>query len=144
MTLDLRQLTPDLAVAPQIAPEDMAALKAAGFHTVIDNRPDGEIPPDLRADVMAQAAAAAGLVFVANPVIPGSFTPEMVETQRQAMAAAQGKVLAYCASGNRSTVLWELVNAATLPVDDMLATAARAGYNHEPMRPLIAAFAARG
>lgn len=141
MTLDLRRLTDSYSVAPQIAPEDMAALKALGFHTVIDNRPDGEIPVDLQADAMAIAARAAGLTFVLNPVTPGQFTPELVARQRAAMDAAQGPVFAYCASGNRSTVVWELVHAGRMPVDDMLAIAASAGYAHDQFRPLIEVFA---
>ena len=143
MTLDLRPLTPTYAVAPQIEPEDMAAVKAAGFVMVIDNRPDGEIPPDLQADIMAVAAREAGLAFAINPVTPGQFTPDLVARQRAAIEAAGGPVLAYCASGNRSTILWELVHAGQLPVDEMLATAARAGYDHQPVRPLIEAFARR-
>lgn len=144
MTLDLRRLTETYSVAPQIAPEDMAALKSMGFAAVIDNRPDGEIPGDLQAAAMAAAAEAAGIAFAVNPVTPGQFTPELVARQRAAVeAAAGGKVLAYCASGNRSTILWELVHAGQIPVDDMLRTAAEAGYDHSPVRPLIEAFAAR-
>jgi len=144
MTLDLRSLTPDYAVAPQIEPEDLAAIKAAGFVLVIDNRPDGEIGGDLWADSMAIAAEAAGLRFVVNPVYPGEFTPDLVARQREAVETAGGPVLAYCASGNRSTVVWELMNAGQIPTDDMLTIAARTGYNHEPLRALIEAFARQG
>lgn len=144
MTLDLRRLTESYSVAPQIGPEDMAALKAMGFVMVIDNRPDGEIPGDLHGAAMAEAAKAAGLGFAINPVTPGQFTPDLVARQRAAVEAAQGgKVLAYCASGNRSTILWELLHAGLIPVDDMLRTAAEAGYDHQPVRPLIEAFAAK-
>jgi uncharacterized protein (TIGR01244 family) len=141
MTLDLRRLTPDYAVAPQIDPEDLAAIKAAGFVLVIDNRPDGEIGGDLQADSMAIAAETAGLKFVFNPVYPGEFSPDLVARQREAVETAGGPVLAYCASGNRSTVVWELMNAGQIPTDEMLAIAARHGYAHEPLRPLIEAFA---
>ena len=142
MTLDLRRLTETYSVAPQIGPEDMADLKAMGFVMVIDNRPDGEIPAALQAAAMAEAAKSAGLEFAANPVTPGQFTADLVARQRAAVDAAKGgKVLAYCASGNRSTILWELVHAGKIPVDDMLRTAAEAGYDHQPVRPLIEAFA---
>ncbi len=141
MTLDLRCLTPDYAVAPQIAVEDLEAIRAAGYVMVIDNRPDGEISGDLQAEAMAAAAKAAGLAFVVNPVYPGEFTPDLVARQRAAIEAAGGPVLAYCASGNRSTVVWELVHAGSIPTDEMLEIAARNGYAHEPLRPLIEAFA---
>lgn len=141
MTLDLRRLTPEYAVAPQIDPADMAAIKAAGYEMVINNRPDGEIGSGLQSAVMAEAARAAGLAYVANPVTPGQFTVDLVARQRAALESAAGPVFTYCASGNRSTVLWELANAGRLPVDEMLAIAASHGYSHEQFRPLIAAFA---
>ena len=40
--MDLKRITPTLSVSPQIAPDDMASLKAAGFSAIICNRPDGE------------------------------------------------------------------------------------------------------
>jgi len=57
--LSIRPLSPDYAVAPQIDPEDLAAIRAAGFRTVIDNRPDSEIPASHHADRMRAAAEAA-------------------------------------------------------------------------------------
>ena len=137
MTLDLRSLTPDYAVAPQIEPEDLAAIKAAGFVLVIDNRPDGEIGGDLWADSMPIAAEAAGLRFVANPVYPGEFTPDLVARQREAVETAGGPVLAYCASGNRSSVVWALAHAGTRPADELIGIPARFGYQLEHLRGLL-------
>ncbi|GAB4385450.1 protein tyrosine phosphatase family protein [Albidovulum sp.] len=141
--MDIRPLTDSYAVAPQITPEDMAAIRAAGFTTVIDNRPDAEIPPDLRAGPMGEAARAAGLDFVVNPVVGGQITTENVTAQRDAMAAARGPVLAYCASGNRSSIVWALARAGTIGIDELIAIPARWGYNLEPFRPLLSDLAAR-
>lgn len=141
MTLDLRRLTSDYAVAPQIEPSDMSAIKAAGYVMVINNRPDAEIGPGLQSAAMAEAARAAGLAYVNNPVTPGQFTADLVERQRSAMESAAGPVFTYCASGNRSTIVWELANAGRLPVDEMMAIAAANGYSHDQFRPLIEAFA---
>ena len=69
--MDIRAITPDYAVSPQIEPGDLVAIKAAGYVTVIDNRPDGEIPPHLHTEEMRRAAEALGLVFVANPIVGG-------------------------------------------------------------------------
>ena len=41
---DIRQVTEDFAVAPQIAPDDIAEAAKMGFVLVINNRPDGEAP----------------------------------------------------------------------------------------------------
>ncbi|OZB14271.1 MAG: TIGR01244 family protein, partial [Hyphomonas sp. 34-62-18] len=39
---DIRRVTPDFAVAPQISEADVEEIAAAGFKTIIANRPDGE------------------------------------------------------------------------------------------------------
>ncbi len=141
MALDIRQLTDTYAVAPQIEPEDMPALAAAGFTTVIDNRPDTEIPAELHAAAMRQAAERAGLEFVANPVVGGAITLANVTAQGEAIAAAPGPVLAYCASGNRSSVVWALSQAGRRPTDELIDLPARHGYRLEPFREQIEALA---
>ena len=143
MPIEFRRLTPDYCVSPQIAPQDFAAIKAAGFAMVINNRPDAEVGPDLHSDALAAAAKAAGLDYVVNPIIPGSFTPELVAAQEQAIKSAKGPVFAYCASGNRSTLAWELVKAPEVAVETLLEIAASHGYSHGPFAPLIASFAKR-
>ncbi len=139
--MDIRPLTSDYAVSPQIEATDLPAIKAAGYTTVIDNRPDGEIAPHLHAETMRQAAEALGLTFVNNPVIGGMLTMDNVTAQRAAMERATGPVLAYCASGNRSSVVWALALAGTRPVDDLVGLPARFGYQLDHLRPQIAALA---
>lgn len=135
--MDIRSLTPDYAVSPQIDLTDLAAIKEAGFVTVIDNRPDGEIPPHLHTAAMRAAAEAAGLTFIANPVIGGALTMANVQAQAAAIAEATGPILAYCASGNRSSICWALSQAGTLPTDELIALPAKYGYNLEGLRQQI-------
>lgn len=139
--MDIRAITPDYAVSPQIEPADLPAIKAAGYVTVIDNRPDGEIPPHLHAAEMRRAAEALGLVFVANAVVGGAMTMDNVVAQREAIAASPGPVFAYCASGNRSSVVWALANAGKRPVEELVGLPARFGYQLEHLRPQIEALA---
>lgn len=141
--MDIRALTPDYAVSPQIDPADLPAIKAAGYVTIIDNRPDGEIPPDLHTEPMRAAAEALGLTFVANPVISGALTMENVTAQRAALEASSGPVFAYCASGNRSSVVWALAHAGEMPADDLIGIPARFGYNLEHLRPTLESLARR-
>ena len=141
--MDIRALTPDYAVSPQIEPADLAAIKAAGFVTVVNNRPDGEIPADLHDSAMRAAAEALGLTYVANPVIGGMLTLANVQAQGAAIAASRGPVLAYCASGNRSSVVWALSQAGQRPVEELIGLPARYGYQLEHLRPQIEALAAQ-
>lgn len=131
--MEIRRLTDNYAVSPQIMPEDVATIRDEGFVRVICNRPDGEIPPALHAQEMRKLVEAAGLEFIDNPVTPGQFTPELIARQAVAMQAA-GPVFAYCASGNRSSVVWALTQAGQNRADDLIATAAEWGYNLEPYR----------
>lgn len=135
--MDIRPITPRYAVSPQIAPTDLAALKAAGFTKVICNRPDAENPPAWQAEAMAVAAKAAGLEFVVLPLTHQTMTPEAVVRQAQEVESSTGPVLAYCASGTRCTVIWALGAVATQSVDETLALAARAGYDLAGLRPRL-------
>jgi uncharacterized protein (TIGR01244 family) len=141
--MDLRQITETYTVAPQLEPGDMATLAAQGVTTVICNRPDAENPAPLQAAAMQAAAEAAGLTFVFNPVTGGQLTMDNVEEQRDAIDAAEGPVVAYCASGNRSTIVWALGMAGDLPTDEIIARGETWGYQLDWLRPQIEALAAR-
>lgn len=136
--MQIRQVTPRYSVSPQVSPGDMEAIKAHGFTTVICNRPDEENPPDHQAAAMADAAEAAGLAFVAIPLTHQTMTPENIALQEAAVAASEGPVLAYCASGTRCTVIWSLARATEgMPADEILETAAKAGYDLSGLRPRL-------
>lgn len=138
--MDMRQLTPDLAVSPQIFPEDLAGLVAQGYRVLINNRPDEEVGPEIDSDAMRAAAEAASMAYYFNPFTPGQITPDMIALQAEALAQ-DGRKFAYCRSGNRSTVLWALTQAGQQPVDDLIGAAAQVGYDISGLRPLIESLA---
>ena len=142
--MDIRALTPTYAVSPQIAPEDLPAIQAAGYTTIINNRPDAEIPEELHGHSMRTAAESLGMTFVTNAVIGGALTMENVAKQAAAIAGATGPVLAYCASGNRSSICWALDHAGKVPTDELIQTPARFGYQLEGLRGQIEALAQQG
>lgn len=139
--MDIRQITPDYAVSPQIDPTDIPAIKAAGFRTIICNRPDVEVPHELSSEVMRIAAEEAGLAFVVNPVTHQTLNMDMVTTQMASLTDGQTPVLAYCASGTRSSIVWSLGQAGKLPTDAIIAATAKAGYDLSNLRPRLDALA---
>lgn len=141
--MDIRRITPDYAVAPQIEPSDFPTLASEGFTTVINNRPDDEVPPSHQSAAMQAAAEAAGLTYVANPVINGAMTQEMVDTQGAVLASAPGPVFAWCRSGTRCSIVWALSQAGKQPADDLIKAAADAGYDLGGLRGQLDA-AAKG
>src|SRR3546814_19232568 len=108
---EFRPLSPDYSVAPQIAIEDVAEAKAAGFAMIVNNRPDGEEPSAPQGGDIASAAAAEGLAYAAIPVGHAGFSHPQLDGRDTLLADATGPVLAYCWSGRRSTHLWARARA---------------------------------
>jgi len=132
--MDIRPLSPAYAVSPQIGVEHIPAIAAAGYRTILCNRPDAEVPAPLQAAAIQAATEAAGLRFVLNPVTHQTLNMDMVALQNAAMAASDGPVLAYCASGTRSSIVWSLGQAGKMATDDIIAATTRAGYDLQGMR----------
>ena len=107
MSLPMQQIAPDFCVAPQLEPSAMAEAAAAGFKSVINNRPDMEGGPDqpLSADVEA-AARAAGLEYRHLPVNGAYQSPEEIAAMRALVDSLPKPILAFCRSGARSTRLF--------------------------------------
>ncbi|MRX51246.1 TIGR01244 family phosphatase [Paracoccus sp. S-4012] len=133
-----RRLTDALSVLPQIDPAEIPELARQGFRVLIDNRPDAEVGAGIDSRVMEDAARAAGMEFRYVPFVPGQVTPEMVEDFAAALDLP-GPALAYCRSGTRSTTLWALTQAGRRSPQDILGTAAAAGYDLSHMAPMLAA-----
>ena len=107
--MEYREISDNYSVSGQVLPEEIEAVKAAGFKSVICNRPDNEQPGQPSADTMKAAAEAAGLEFRYIPVISGQITEENVADQALALEDLQGPVFAYCRTGARCTNLYALI-----------------------------------
>ncbi len=131
---EFRPVTSKFAAAPQLAPADLALAAAAGFRTIINNRPDGEGPGQPSGAEMRAAAEAAGLAYHALP-FQGLPPPALVEATARLLETAEGPILAYCKSGTRSIMAWAMAQTATgAAPDDVLAIAAKAGYDLSGVR----------
>jgi uncharacterized protein (TIGR01244 family) len=140
----IRTVDSSISVAPQIAPDDIAAIKAAGFVAVVNNRPDDEQEGQPAGDDIRAAALAAGLTYAAIPVGGGGFAHPQVAAMVDVLEGADGPVLAFCRSGTRSCNLWALARARMGDAPDELITkGAGAGYDLEGLRPLLDQLAAQ-
>jgi uncharacterized protein (TIGR01244 family) len=124
------EVTPSFCVSQQITLEDVEAARAAGFTLIVNNRPDGEAPGQPAGDEIETAARAAGLDYATIP-ITGRPTPDQAQAQARVVAAARGRALAYCRSGNRSISAWALgeLAAGARSREELLRLAAVAGYD---------------
>ena len=106
--MDIRKVNDDFAVTGQIAPAQVADIAAAGFKSIVCNRPDSEegaVPHDQ----VERQARAAGLEFRFLPVVSGAITEDDVRDMAQTLEDLPRPVLAYCRSGARCLNLYGLV-----------------------------------
>ena len=138
-----RHLTDSYAISPQISVQDIADLKAEGFHTILCFRPDGEAPdqPDMK--VIEAAAKEAGLAFAAIPVKSGTVPSEaQVAETRQVLATLPAPVVGYCRSGTRAGQIWALAEAGKRPAAEIFAATDKAGVDISGIRARIERVAA--
>lgn len=141
---DFRQLSDVMLASPQIQVADLADAAALGVKLVINNRPDGEAPDEPQGDEIEAAAHAAGMDYLAIPIGHSGFSAPQVEAMQEALTNAEGKVLGYCRSGTRSTLLWSLAQARAGADPAKIAAAARnAGYDVSPVRAAMDMLAAQ-
>lgn len=115
MSVDITSHSSLFGTAPQILPDDLAQIKAAGFASVINNRPDfegGESQPT--SDALAVAALAQGLQYSAVPFSPSHVTQTLVEDFARVLADLPKPVLAFCRTGTRSTNIYQAAIAMGL------------------------------
>ncbi len=141
--MQVRPLTDGLSVAPQITLADVATAASQGFRSLMSNRPDGEEPGQPTAAEVEAAARAAGLEFRWLPVAMPTLSQEDARAFGAALDEMPGPTLAFCRTGTRSTVLWVLSQAGERPADELIVTAARAGYDLEGLRPRLELAAGR-
>ena len=127
--MDVKTLSPQVSVSPQITAADVAKVSEAGFRAIICNRPDGEGADQPNFDEIEASANAAGLRVAYVPVTAGMVTDDDVAAFASALAELPRPVLAYCRTGTRSATLWSFHEADKRPMPDILAATKAAGYD---------------
>ena len=138
-------LTQTMSVAGQISPQDLTEAAAQGFVAVVNNRPDGEAGNQPSGETMRAAALAAGLRYDAIPIDQTGFPAAKIEAMAAVLdTAGEGRVLAWCRSGTRSTNLWALAEASRGGDPDVIVAAAASGrYDISGLLPTLRKLAER-
>lgn len=108
-----RPLTPRYHVTGQLRPDDMQAAAAEGFDVILCMRPDGEGWGQPTFDAIAAAAKANGMTAHYLPVGGKAVPMEQAAKLKRILRETEGNILAYCASGARSSGLYQM--AETMP-----------------------------
>ena len=133
-----RQLDEKTLVSGQIDPNDVRALKELGVTLIVNNRPDNEDAGQPESDAIEAAAKDAGIDYRHVPIARG-LGPSDIEAMREAMhAVGDGKLFAFCRSGNRSTLAWAVAKSEDGATREELdQCASRAGFDLGPVAHLL-------
>jgi uncharacterized protein (TIGR01244 family) len=133
-----RQLDEKTLVDGQIGPEHIAELKALGVTMIVNNRPDGEDVDQPASDDIERAAAEAGLTYRHIPIARG-MGPSDIEAMRGAIhETGEGKLFAFCRSGNRSALAWAVARSEDgVPREELERCVEGAGFNLGPVAHLL-------
>jgi len=136
--MDIKSLTPNLSISPQILVSDMRALADEGFQAVICNRPDGEGPDQPSFKEIEAAAHEFGLQAKYLPVESGKVRDEEGQTFGHLLNTLPGPVVAYCRTGMRSTTLWALSQSGVTPLPHILEASQKVGFDMKALVQRIA------
>lgn len=106
LNMDIHKIEDNFFVSGQITTAIVDELAAAGFKTIICNRPDNEDLNQINFHDIEDAAKKHEIAFFHIPVTPPSLDFETVEAMKNAINLATGPILAYCRSGTRSKQLY--------------------------------------
>ncbi len=127
--MEIRPLTGEISVSPQILASDINAIKEAGFRSIICNRPDDEGADQPEFSEIEREAQNAGLQIRYLPAVSGKVTDEQGVAFGALMAELPKPVLAFCRTGMRSTTMWALSQSGAMPLPQIIEVAAKAGYD---------------
>ena len=126
----IKKLDGDIHVTSQIGVDDLGGLAASGFGTIINNRPDGEAPGQPDSSAMKAEADRLGLAYHHIPVTGADVADAHVDALDDALRERPpGAVLAFCASGRRSTFVWAKRELRVRPAEEVAEQARQAGYD---------------
>jgi len=133
-----RQLDDRTLVSGQIAPEDVPGLKQLGVSLIVNNRPDHEDANQPVGDAIEAAARAHGIDYRHVPIARG-LGPSDIEAMREAIhSLGEGKLFAFCRSGNRSALAWAVAKSEDgVARSELERMAGEAGFDLGPVAHLI-------
>ena len=127
--MDIKEISDQFYIAPQITEADIALLRDKGIRSIICNRPDGEDAGQPRFQDLSNNAQKQGIEMRHIPVSGGIFNDESVAEFSNALNMLPKPILAYCRTGMRSAALWSLAKAQDMPLSEILSATRNAGYD---------------
>lgn len=105
----------NVGFAGQISPEQISQVVEKGFRAIINNRPDHEGGTEQPTSALIEEAArAANLDYVYQPVVSGQITELDVRAFANHYNELPKPILMFCRTGNRSNNLYQMAKQMDL------------------------------
>ena len=126
-----------LAVGEVPEPGHLEILAKAGFKSVINCQPDGEVERFAGSAALGAEAARHGLGYVYAPVVSRTPTEEELSVFQRALGQLPAPVYAFCYSGARSAAAAAFVETGKNEPDSIIADFAAAGFDIASLKPWL-------
>ena len=136
----MKPINDKLYVAAQLQTSDFHTAAEMGIKTIINNRPDNEEANQLSHEIAQVLAKELGMEYHYLPMANGQpLPPTLVDDYKNVLDNSDGKILAYCRTGTRSSFLWAVgqLQAGNITADEAIQAAANAGINLSNFRPVF-------
>lgn len=119
---------------------EIGILAAAGFRTLLNTQPDGEVDRLMPSAEAKASAEAAGLTYQHLPIPSRRPDKASLDAFAKALGSLPRPIYACCYSGSRTAAAWALAAARTEDPQSVISACAAAGYDIGFLKPqLIAA-----
>ena len=131
----VRKLDDGYWTAGYITPQDVKLAAACGFKSIVNILPQDDTDQHMTHAEARQLVESAGLDYRYMPLYGHQVNNEYIATAYGSMIGElQEPVLTYCRSGTRVTLLWAMIKAGQVDIDDMLDRALDNGYDIEVIK----------
>ncbi len=122
-------LSDEIAVGEMPSADEITILARAGFRSVLNVQPDGEVERLLSASDMAKGVAAGSMNYAHVPIASRRVPDEQVAAFAHAMVTLPRPIYACCYSGARAAAAWALAVAPAMLPADITSACAGAGFD---------------
>ncbi|WP_299665696.1 TIGR01244 family sulfur transferase [uncultured Psychromonas sp.] len=104
--LQIKPLTNNFSVSPQISLDDLSVIAVLGYKSVINNRPDGETSDQVENNIIKEKCVELGLEYLYLPVVASQITSKDCQGLSHYLSKMPKPIFAFCRTGTRSCLLW--------------------------------------
>lgn len=126
-----------LAVGEFPTTEQLAILAKAGFKSILNNQPDGEVDRFQSASFIESEAKRLGLGYAYAPLSSRTPPRDQLALYAAALASLPAPIYAFCYSGARSAAGCALLLTGSMEVDEVIAEFNTAGFDLSALRPWL-------